>query len=317
MNNAFHLSRRQRVINLWARYAQRPTLHYVKNVRVLRFLTNITAPMTYPRPANMLLRPMTLSHGAQTVPATACTIKHQPTDGTLLYIHGGGFVMGSLQMYQHLVALLGQAAGMRGLFVDYRLAPEHPYPAALDDAYTAYRALLDDPQAGPVALAGDSAGGNLVLALLLRLKDEGVPLPFTTVALCPVVDMAFNNASLETNAKTEHLLDPDWGKRSIDGYVNGQDVTNPYLSPIHGDFSGVPPVLVHYDDCEALADDGRLIAERLQEQGVALTTEIAHGCTHVWHLGVGRTPEADASVARIGAYLRRHLPAVDSATSGS
>lgn len=317
MKSASDLSRQQRFVNLWARYAQRPTLHYVKNVRLLRFLTDLTAPMTYKRPANMLLRHLSLSHGTASVPATACTIKHQPMDGTLLYLHGGGFIMGSLHMYQHLVASLGLAAGMRGVYVAYRLAPEHPYPAALDDAYTAYRALLDDPDAGPVALAGDSAGGNLVLALLLRLKAEGLPLPVATVAICPVVDLAFNNPSLTENLQTEHLLDVDWGKRSIDGYVRGRDVADAFLSPINGDFAGVSPVLIHYDRCEVLADDGRVMAEHLKDQGVAVTTEVNTGCTHVWHLCVGRTPEADASVARIGAYLRTHLPAVDSALTGS
>lgn len=317
MNFASDLSRQQRFVNRWARYVQRPTLHYVKDIRILRAMTNLTAPMTYKRPANMLLRHTTLTYDRISVPATACTIKHQPIGGTLLYLHGGGFVMGSLPMYQHLVASLGHAAGMRGVYLDYRLAPEHPFPAALDDAYAAYRALLADPDAGPIALAGDSAGGNLVLALLLRLKDDGLPLPFATVAICPVVDMAFNNPSFEANLETEYLLAPDWGKRSIDGYVANQDVTHPYLSPIRGDFTGASPVLVHYDSCEALADDGRLIAELLKSQDVAVTTEVSTGCTHVWHLNVGRTPEADASVAQIGAYLRSMVPAVDSAQAGS
>lgn len=312
MNFAPDLSRQQRAVNLWARYVQRPTLHYIKDIRVLRAMTNLTAPMTYKRPANMLLRHMTLTHDRVSVPATACTIKHQPMDGTLLYLHGGGFVMGSLPMYQHLVASLGHAAGMRGVYTDYRLAPEHPFPAALDDAYAAYRALLADPQSGPIALAGDSAGGNLVLALLLRLKDEGLPLPISTVAICPVVDLAFCYPSLSTNAQTEYLLAPDWGKRSMDCYIVKQDIANPYMSPIHGDFTGVTPVQIHYDSCESLADDGRLMAEHLKAQGVDVTTEVSTGCTHVWHLNVGRTPEADASVARIGTYLRSHLPAVDS-----
>lgn len=306
MTHPANLSRQQQFFNTWARYAQRPSLLYIKNPRVMRFLTNLTAPMTYKRPANMLQKQMILSHDGATVPATTCYIKHQPMDGTLLYLHGGGFVIGSLPMYQHLVASLGQAAQMRSVFVDYRMAPEHPFPAALDDAVTAYQALLADPEAGPISIAGDSAGGNLVLALLLKIKDLGLAMPRAAVALSPVVDLSLSNPSFTANADTDHLLPGDWGKRCIDDYVGSHDRTAPLLSPIHGDFTGCPPVLVHYDTTEVLADDGAKIVDHLQSHGVHVETEVTSGLTHVWHLNVGRTPEADTSVAAIGAFLHNH-----------
>jgi acetyl esterase/lipase len=307
MTHEAPLSRQQQFFNAWARYGQRPSLKYTKNPRLLRFLVNLTAPMTYKRPANMLQKQLVLTHDGASVPATACYIKHQPINGTLLYLHGGGFVIGSLPMYQHLVASLGHAAGMRGVFVDYRMAPEDPYPAAVDDAVTAYQALLADPDAGPISIAGDSAGGNLVLALLLKIKAMDLPMPRAAVALSPLVDAALSNASFTTNADTDHLLPGDWGTRCLDDYVGQSDRTDPFLSPIHGDFTGCPPVMIHYDTAEVLADDGAQIVDRLQRHGVTVETEVSTGRTHVWHLNVGRTPEADASVAAIGRFLHKHI----------
>lgn len=300
------LSRQQQFFNYWARFVQRPTLGLVKPIKLLRLLADLSASVVHKRPDNMLLKPMTLSHDGSQVGATACTIKHQPMNGTLLYLHGGGFVIGSLAMYQHLVASLGHAADMRGVFLDYRRAPEHPFPAALDDALTAYQALLA-ADAGPIAIAGDSAGGNLVLALLLKLKALDLPQPIAAAALSPLVNADFAYDSFINNTKTEHLIHPDWGKRSVAAYVAGHDMTDPFLSPIHGDFTGCPPVVLHYDTAEVLADDGRLMVAHLQSHGVDVTTEISTGRSHVWHLNVGRAPEADASVAAIGAFFRDKL----------
>lgn len=298
------LSRQQRFFNAWARYAQRPSLLYVKPPRLMRILSDLTAPLTHKRPANMLLKPMTLRHDGAAVPATACYIKHQPMHGTLLYLHGGGFVLGSLPLYQHLVASLGHAAEMRGVFVDYRLAPEHPFPAALDDVVTAYQALVANPDAGPIAIAGDSAGGNLVFALLLKIKALGLPRPCAAVALSPVVNLTEPYPSFTANAHSDHLLPTAWALRSAESYIAGHDQTDPLVSPIKGDFTGAPPTLIHYDTTEALADDSINMITHLRSQGVSVQTEVATGRMHVWHLHVGRVPEADASIAAIGAFLR-------------
>lgn len=306
MSDAPALSRQQRFANAWARYAQRPSLLYVKPPRLMRFLVTLTAPMTYKRPPNMLQKAVDLVHDGASVPATACYIKHQPMDGTLLYLHGGGFVIGNLPMYQHLVASLGHAAGMRGLFIDYRMAPENPFPAALDDALTAYRALLADPAAWPIAIAGDSAGGNLTLALLLKIKALGLPMPSAAVALSPLVDATLSSASFTANAHSDNLLPGPWGQRCLESYIGGHDRTDPFLSPINGDFTGAPPVLIHFDTTEVLADDAARMVDLLRGQGVPVETEVATGRTHVWHLNVGRVPEADASVAAIGAFLQAH-----------
>lgn len=302
------LSRQQRFFNFWARYAQRPTLQYVKSPRLLRFLTDLTAPLTYKRPADMLRHAVPVKTAQHVIPATACTIKHQAVTGTLLYLHGGGFVIGSLPMYQHLVARLGAAAGLRGVFVDYRMAPEHPFPAAVDDALATYTQLCADPSAGPIAIAGDSAGGNLVLALLLKLKACGLPPPFAAVALSPVVNLESPYPAFHENVATDPLLPPEWGLRCLASYIGDHDRRDPLLSPIFGDFTGAPPCMVHYDTAELLSDDGRIIVQHLADHGVAVETEITTGRTHVWHLNVGRVPEADASVAVIGDFLRRHHP---------
>lgn len=303
------ISRQQRAFNIYARLVQKPTLRYTRPVKLLRWVSNLSAPLTYKRPAGLLLRNRTLqSNGAQ-VPVTDCWIKHQDFTGTLLYLHGGGFVIGGLPIYQHLIGTLGQAAGIRGVYLDYRMAPEHPFPAALDDAVTAYQALLADPDAGPIALAGDSAGGNLVFALMLKAKALGLPMPFAAATFSPAVDLSQQNPSFAANAKSDHILPTDWAARSARSYVGNQSPDDPLLSPIKGDFTGAPPVLIHSDSTEALADDARLMAAHLIAQGVDTTTEVATGRTHVWHLNVGRTPEADASVAATAAFFRRHLPA--------
>lgn len=308
MPDTSHLSRQQRLMNAWARHVQKPTLHYTKSIKLLRWMTDLTVPISYQRPPNLLQKPMTLSHTGAQVGATACYIKHQTMDGTLMYLHGGGFVMGSLAMYRHLVASLGQAADMRGVYIDYRLAPEHPFPAALEDAVTAYQALLADPDAGPIAIAGDSAGGNLVLALLLKIKAMDLRPPFAAITIAPITDATLGAESLTKNQSTELLLDPDWGLRSIKGYIAGHDTTDPFLSPVRGNFTGAPPVAVHYDENEVLADDGAAIVRRLREQGVEVETEVTRGLPHVWHLAVGRTPEANRGVAKLGAFLKAHRP---------
>ncbi len=304
------LSRQQKFFNIWARAVQRTTLGIVKHYGLLRQMADLEAVVLRKRPANMLLKPMPLTHDGNSVNATACYIKHQPMNGTLLYLHGGGFVMGSLAMYQHLVAGLGHAADMRGVYLDYRRAPEHPFPAALDDALTAYEALLAAGDSGPIAIAGDSAGGNLTLALLLKIKERGLPMPFAAAAISPLTNLAFDNDSFQTNLGSELLIHPDWGLRSTKAYVGGHDSTDPLISPIHGDFRGCPPVALHYDTTEVLADDGRTMVDHLESQGVEVTTEVATGRVHVWHLCVGSAPEADASVAALGAFFRKHRPTV-------
>ena len=296
------LSRRQRILNRYARYVQKPVLSAIKSPTLVRKAFSLSAVLFSKRPAGLQVDRLTLG----TIPAYRCHIADAPEHGTLLYIHGGGFVIGDILSYRHLVARMAQAAGMRGVFVDYRPAPEHPFPAALDDVETAYRALLDTPDGGPICVVGDSAGGNLALALILRLKRRGLPLPAACACMSPVTDLRLQNPSLARNRKRDPLISPEWGARSVAQYLAGQSPEQEDASPILGDFTGAPPTYLCCDVTEVLYDDGRLMAEHLRKAGVAVTFSEHQGLPHVWQLNVGRSPEADASVAEIGTFLSRH-----------
>ncbi|SHF52915.1 Acetyl esterase/lipase [Loktanella atrilutea] len=300
----------QRLATLNARLVQKPLLALIGNPVILRHLFTLNAVLGIRTPKGLTLD--TLRLGQRT--CTLCDMGQPHTHGTLLYIHGGAFTLGNLRGYRHLVARLGQAAGMRAVFLNYRLAPEHPFPAGLDDAEAAWRALAADPNSGPMTLAGDSAGGNIALALLGRIIAKGLPMPAAVAALCPVTDLRLQNPSLTSNRRHDPLVSTRWGARGIAAYLNGADPAQPDASPILGDFRGAPPVLIHTDTTEVLYDDARLMAERLTAQGVDVTLTESTGLPHVWHMNVGRTPEADASVADVGAFLAEHAARATSGT---
>ncbi|MBS1301113.1 alpha/beta hydrolase [Loktanella sp. SALINAS62] len=290
---------KQRILRIHAWTVQKPALAIVRHVGLLRQLFTLSAIIANKTPPGLSVTPLTLG-GCR---AYACDTGHATPNGTTLYLHGGGFVIGNLRTYQHLVARLGKAAGTRAIFLDYRLAPEHPFPAAIDDAEAAWRALSDDPDAGPLTLAGDSAGGNLALALLHRIVANGLTRPCAVAALCPVTDLRLQNPSLTANRKTDPLVSARWGRRSVAAYLAGADPMRPDASPIMGNFTGAPPVLIHTDRSEILNDDAHRMAEVLRAQGVDVTLTETDGLYHVWHLNVGRTIEADQSIAEIGAFL--------------
>ncbi|MCB5200013.1 alpha/beta hydrolase [Loktanella sp. TSTF-M6] len=288
-----------RLMRLHAWTVQKPILALVRHTGVLRVLFTVNAVIGNKTPPGLRLKAIDLNGR----PGMICGTDAPTPNGTTLYLHGGAFVIGNLRGYRHLVARLAQAAGTRGVFLDYRLAPEHPFPAALDDAEAAWRALSDDPDAGPLTLAGDSAGGNLALALLQRIIAKGLVLPHGVAVLCPVTDLRLENPSLAKNRKTDPLVSTRWGARGVAAYLAGADPAQPDASPILGDFTGGPPVLIHTDRGEVLHDDACLMADRLRHQGVDVTLTKEAGLYHVWHLNVGRTVEAGRSVAQIGAFL--------------
>ncbi len=301
-------SRAQKFWNAYARIVQKPALALVQPQWLARKVFSLNAIVAYRQPKGLRITPLTLGH----VPAAHCAMTDAPTRGTMLYIHGGAFVIGNLRGYRHLVAQIAAQSGQRGLYLDYRLAPENPYPAALDDAEAAYRALAEDPATGPITLVGDSAGGNLTLALLLRLKRLGLPMPAASAVMSPGTDLRLQNPSLTANQKSDPLVPMSRGARGIRDYLAGQDPAQPEISPILGDFSGTSPIFINVDQTEVLYDDDRLMAAQLKSQGVDVTLVAERGLSHVWHLNVGRSPEADTSVRQIAHFLRGHLEKVDS-----
>src|SRR4051812_7782758 len=220
----------------------------------------------------------------------------------VLYLHGGGYVMGSLVTHRKLAGDVSRASGARVLLLDYRLAPEHPSPAATNDAVQAYRWLLQEGVAASgIAIAGDSAGGGLAVSTLLALRDAGDPRPGAAVCISPWVDLTGEAASITTRAGRA----PRVSRGALGGFagwsLGGADARA--SSPAHADLQGLPPMLIHVGDEEILLDDAVLLAERATAAGVDATLEVWPEMFHVWHVFAGRVPESTAAVERVGAFI--------------
>jgi monoterpene epsilon-lactone hydrolase len=222
----------------------------------------------------------------------------------ILFLHGGGFIAGSPSLYRQLTWRIASAARASVVSLDYRLAPEHPFPAALDDAVAAYRWLLAQGAAPQrVAVMGDSAGGGLALSLLLRLRDEGVPLPAAAVALSPWTDLAMTGRSFTANALADPLLSAEQARRFVGYYLDGADPRSPYASPLYGEPAGLPPTIIQVGSDEVLRDDAVRMAERMRAAGCRVELEIWPRMPHVWHLFAPVMPEAHHAITRIGEFV--------------
>jgi epsilon-lactone hydrolase len=242
---------------------------------------------------------------ASGVPAEWVTPAGAGDGRVLLYLHGGGYQIGSPATLRHMIALLCAAAQARALSVDYRLAPEHPFPAALDDAVAAYRWLLaggTDP--ATIAIAGDSAGGGLALGTLVALRDAGYPMPAAAVLLSPWTDLALTGESLRTRADVDVMLKPGSMHETAGVYLAGQDPRHPCASPLYADMRGLPPLLIHVGDAEVVLDDSTRVAARARAAGVDVTLEVWDEMPHVFHAWAGLLPESDQAIKRIGEWLR-------------
>jgi monoterpene epsilon-lactone hydrolase len=250
----------------------------------------------------------TIAVDAGGVAAVRIITRASRSDRHVLFLHGGAFVTGSSSLYRHLTWRLVNAARARLLSVDYRLAPEHPFPAALDDAVAAYRWLLaDGADPRQVAVMGDSAGGNLAFAMLLKLRDEGLPLPGAAVGLSPWLDLALESPSLKANAEADPMLNADEAPKFVRYYLAGADPRMPYASPLYGDLSGMPPALIQVGSDEILRDDAVRMADRLRAAGCRAELEIWPRMPHVWHLFATVLPEARWAIERLGTFLQSRL----------
>jgi len=238
------------------------------------------------------------------VPADLIATPASRPDHHVLYLHGGGYVSGSPALYRNFTWRVAAAARARVLAVDYRLAPEHPFPAALEDAVAACRWLLAggaDPRR--TAVMGDSAGGGLALALLLRLRDGGLERPAAAVVLSPWTDLALTGASLARNARRDPMLTLANTARFAASYLAGADPRNPYASPLYGDPAGLPPTLIHAGSDEILSDDAVRMAENMQRAGCRVELQVWPRVPHVWHLFAPVLPEANAALGRIAVFI--------------
>jgi acetyl esterase/lipase len=230
-------------------------------------------------------------------------------DRALLYLHGGGYSVGSIASHRRLVGHLAKAAGVRGLSVEYRLAPEDPFPAGLDDAVTAFSWLLREGyEAGRIGVAGDSAGGGLALATALALRERGLPAPGGLVLLSPWTDLASTGDSLTGNVGKDLVLRRVASDApGIGWYAGDHDVKNPLISPLYADFADFAPFIVHVGGDELLLDDSTRLAERASAAGCEVTIEVWPEMQHVFQIAAGNVPESDSSVSKLGAWLSNRL----------
>lgn len=231
-------------------------------------------------------------------------------DAVILYIHGGGFTAGTVVAYRGLASRYSAASQARVLSFDYRLAPEEPFPAALDDAASIYRWLVTTNNTPPhrIGLVGDSAGGNLVLATMLRLRDAGEPLPAAAVCVSPVFDLALTGASVQSRALRDPMILPESLRLCAAAYLGGSDPRNPLASPLYADLRGLPPMLIEMGSEEMLRDDSVRVAEEAAHAGVEVILEEWPDMIHVWHLFADRLEDARKAIAGVGAFLRKHIP---------
>ena len=233
----------------------------------------------------------------------------------ILYLHAGGYVYGSLNTHRHFAAGLSQAARCAVLLLDYRLAPEAPFPAAVEDTCAAYRWMRDNGPGGPGAaatifIAGDSAGGGLALAALVALRDAGDLLPDAAVTLSAWTDLTCSGESMTTRADADPMTtDVNFVRKLAAMYLHGADAKTPLASPLYADPSGLPPLFMLVGDAEVLLSDTTSFAEKARAAGVDVTAEVWPEMFHIWPLYFPILPEGREGLERIGAFLRKRVPA--------
>lgn len=228
-------------------------------------------------------------------------------DAAIFYVHGGGYVSGSCADHRAVVAKIVIGSGIRSLLFEYRLAPEHPYPAALEDSVAAYRWLLaQGVSPSRIVIAGESAGGGLCLATLLALRDQGVSLPKAAVALSPWTDLKLTGESYRT--KTKVCLSPP-GMNTVCSkyYVGDHDPCLPYISPLYGDLQGLPPILIYVGDDETMRDDSVRFAEKAKAAGVDVTLKVEKGMVHCYPFFAPLFPEATKAMNEICAFIKTKI----------
>jgi epsilon-lactone hydrolase len=250
------------------------------------------------------------------VPTAEITVDGVEPRHVVLYFHGGVYVMGDAFLAADLASQVGRRTAARVISVDYRLAPEHPYPAAVDDALAAYQALLDsgtDPSG--IAFAGESAGGGLAIATMVNARDHGLPLPAAAFAMSPYADLTLAGTTMETKRKADPLLSPESLAARVPDYTSGQDAALGLISPIFADLSGLPPLIIQAGTHEVLLDDAIRLAQRAATADVEVTLDITPGVPHVFQAYYPILDEAGAALDRAGQLLSAHLAGADRVTS--
>jgi acetyl esterase/lipase len=224
----------------------------------------------------------------------------------VLYIHGGGFVFNGTKLYRNFIAMVAKFSRAKVFSLDYSLAPENPYPTALNEALAAYKWLVGEYDAHSIAIAADSAGGTLALSLLHTLRDQELPLPACAVLLSPATDAMFGGESLGHNETKDIYISLESLRFFTDAYFAKTPKNDPIASPLHGSFKNFPPLLIHAEKTELMYSDSHRLAQKAEAAGVDVAFEPAEGLFHVWHLFALYMPEAKKSVQSIGEYIFKH-----------
>jgi acetyl esterase/lipase len=236
------------------------------------------------------------------------TIEGNAAENVILYFHGGVYVIGTALATVPLVGDLIRRTGTKAITLDYRLAPEHPYPAAVEDARAAYEGLLAQGIApAHIALAGESAGGGLAVATLLALREAGTPLPSCAFLMSPYADLTLSGETLAEKQALDPVLTPEGLHVRVPDYVGGADAADPHISPIFGDLSGLPPLLIQVGSHEILLSDAVRLAGRAALSDVPVTLEVTPGVPHVFQGFAGLLDEAGAALDRATDFLKTHL----------
>lgn len=269
-------------------------------------------------PAGVAVRKTTIANEPAVPPGipAVCVSTEKPAS-VVLYLHGGAFVSGRFATYAGFCAQVAKRLNARVFWADYRLAPEMPYPAALDDAFSAYCALAADYPNKPLVIMGDSAGGNLTLATLLRLRDTlagnehdpSLRQPACAVALSPGTDMVGDVFSRKANADADAMLTPRMIELATKLYLAGHDPRDPYVSPVYGDFTGLPPLMVTVSESELLRDEAYRLAHRAQLAGVAVRLLTRFDMPHIWPVFYALLPEARRDMEEIAHFVQSRCPA--------
>lgn len=233
-------------------------------------------------------------------------VRHRESDDRriVLYLHGGGYTLGSPKTHQALTSHLAAAARCQVLVPDYRLAPEHPYPAALDDAVAAYRSLLDRYLPGSIALAGDSAGGGLALCAAVALRDAGLPMPASLILLSPWTDVSLSGSTIDTLDPVDPMLGRAWLQRAGDAYRGDLSASDSRISPLNATLDGLPPMLVQVGSDEILLDDSRRLVAKAHAVGLRAQLEVEEGYWHDFQVHAGMLDASDAAIRRIAGFLQ-------------
>jgi len=226
----------------------------------------------------------------------------------ILFLHGGTYTFGSINTHRDIAARMSKYSGFKALVLDYRLAPEYPFPAAIEDSTNTFRWLIENGiSPDNIAIAGDSAGGGLSLATMSILRDNGDPLPGAAVCFSPWIDLEGTGESNKANIGIDPLIDPEWFDNMAALYVGNNDIKNPQISPIYADLKGFPPMLIQVGSDEVILDDSKRLAERALEAGVEVTLDIWEKMWHVWQSAGGLMPEGTMALQKAGEFIRKHI----------